>query len=121
MIEILHVSDLHLGKNAYMNGLAKSLLQAVSERYPFAGKENTYLLVTGDVTDHGRNGEYDLAGQALTPFKDRVFITPGNHDYGSLGWDGLLRGRRRRTSTIRLPVLSDSSIRSLTRRCLCVS
>ena len=68
-----------------MNGLAKSLLKAVSERYPFAGKENTYLLVTGDVTDHGRNGEYDLAGQALTPFKDRIFITPGNHDYGSWG------------------------------------
>jgi len=85
MIEIFHVSDLHLGKNAYMNGMAKSLLKAVSERYPFAGKENTYLLVTGDVTDHGRNGEYDLAGQALSPFKDRVFITPGNHDYGSWG------------------------------------
>jgi|GEM_PF-2416011 hypothetical protein len=85
MIEILHVSDLHLGKNAYTNGLAKSLLKAASERYPFAGKENTYLLVTGDVTDHGRNGEYDLAGQALTPFKDRIFVTPGNHDYGSWG------------------------------------
>ncbi len=95
MIEILHVSDLHLGKNAYMNGLAKSLLKAASERYPFAGKENTYLLVTGDITDHGRKGEYDRAGQALSPFKDRVFITPGNHDYGSLGGTDLLRGAKR--------------------------
>jgi hypothetical protein len=86
MIELLHVSDLHLGKNAYMNGAAKSLLKAVSERYPFAGKENTYLLVTGDFTDHGKNSEYDLAGQALSPFRDRVFVTPGNHDYGS--WFG---------------------------------
>src|SRR5512137_3094208 len=85
MIEILHISDLHLGKNAYINGAAKSLLKAAGERYPFAGKENTYLLVTGDVTDHGRNGEYNLAGQALSPFKDQVFITPGNHDYGSWG------------------------------------
>jgi hypothetical protein len=85
MIEILHVSDLHLGKNAYMNGMAKSLLNAVSERYPFAGKENTYLLVTGDITDHGRKSEYERARQALSPFAGRVFITPGNHDYGSLG------------------------------------
>ena len=85
MIEILHVSDLHLGKNAYMNGLAKSLLKAACERYPFAGKDNTYLLVTGDITDHGRKSEYEIAGQALSPFKDRVFVTPGNHDYGSWG------------------------------------
>jgi hypothetical protein len=85
MIEILHVSDLHIGKNAYINGAAKSLLQAVSDRYPFAGMDNTYLLVTGDVTDHGRKGEYELAGQALSPFTDRIFITPGNHDYGSWG------------------------------------
>jgi hypothetical protein len=85
MIEILHVSDLHLGKSAYINGLAQSLLKAASERYPFAGKDNTYLLVTGDVTDHGRKGEYEIARQALSPFKDRIFITPGNHDYGSWG------------------------------------
>ena len=85
MIEILHVSDLHFGNGSYTDGLARSLLKAASERYPFAGKENTYLLVTGDITDHGRKGEYASAEQALSPIAGRVFITPGNHDYGSLG------------------------------------
>ncbi len=85
MIEILHVSDLHFGKSPYINGLSKSLLNAASDRYPFAGKENTYLLVTGDITDHGKPSEYNRAGQALSPFAGRVFVTPGNHDYGSLG------------------------------------
>lgn len=85
MIEILHVSDLHFGQNHYNNGLADSLLKAASERYPFAARENTYLLVTGDITDHGRKGEYASAAQALSPFTGRVFVTPGNHDYGSLG------------------------------------
>ena len=85
MIEILHVSDLHFGQSPYNNGLADSLLKATSARYPFAGKENTYLLVTGDITDHGRKGEYASAEQTLSPFAGRVFITPGNHDYGSLG------------------------------------
>jgi hypothetical protein len=83
MIEILHVSDLHFGQGSYPDGLAKSLLKAASERYPFAGEENTYLLVTGDFTDHGRKSEYERAGQALSPFTGRVFMTPGNHDYGS--------------------------------------
>jgi hypothetical protein len=81
MIEIFHVSDLHFGKNAHQNRKAKSLLDAISQK--FAKHANRYLLVTGDSTQHGRESEYELAAQALSPFKGRVFITPGNHDYGS--------------------------------------
>ncbi len=33
-----------------------------------------------------RKGEYELAREALSPFTDgRIFLTPGNHDYGSWG------------------------------------
>jgi hypothetical protein len=86
MIEILHVSDLHFGRGHNSDGLANSLLKAVSEKHPFAGPNNTYLLVTGDITDHGKEGEYKQAREALTPFADgRSFLTPGNHDYGSWG------------------------------------
>ena len=81
MIEIFHVSDLHFGKDARQNRKAKSLLDAINQK--FAGHANRYLLVTGDITQHGRESEYELAARALSPFAGRVFITPGNHDYGS--------------------------------------
>ena len=78
MIEIFHVSDLHFG-DPLKTELAKSLLNAVK---PLVQTNNNYLLVTGDVTDHGQISEYDLAGGSLNPFAGRIFITPGNHDYG---------------------------------------
>ena len=81
MIEIFHVSDLHFGKDARQNRKAQSLLDAISQK--LARHADRYLLVTGDITQHGRQNEYELAAQALSPFAGRVFITPGNHDYGS--------------------------------------
>jgi hypothetical protein len=84
MIEILHVSDLHFGKSASQSRKAKALLDAISRQYPVTGRDNRYLLVTGDITDSGEEEEYKLAGKALSPFAGRVFVTPGNHDWGSL-------------------------------------
>jgi len=84
MIEIFHVSDLHFGKSASQNWKAKSLLDGISQQFPFTGHDNRYLLVTGDITQSGKKGEYELALQALSPFTGRVYVTPGNHDYGSL-------------------------------------
>ena len=83
MLEILHVSDLHFGKSAKQDRKATALLKGISRQFPFTGPHNRYLLVTGDITDHGRKSEYELAMQALSPFTGRVFVTPGNHDYGS--------------------------------------
>lgn len=82
MIEILHVSDLHFGKNPIQDRIARALLDGI--RPKFTGRDNRYLLVTGDITDNGKKSEYDLALEALRPFAPRVFVTPGNHDYGSL-------------------------------------
>jgi hypothetical protein len=84
MIEIFHVSDLHFGKSPSQNRKANSLLEGISRQFPFNGDSNRYLLVTGDFTQNGEESEYELAGQALSPFADRIFVTPGNHDYGSL-------------------------------------
>lgn len=84
MIEIFHVSDLHFGKCDSQNRRSESLLGGISRQFPFTVNDNRYLLVTGDVTDHGKKEEYERATQALLPFADRVFVTPGNHDYGSL-------------------------------------
>lgn len=83
MIELIHVSDLHFGKNRKQTRRATKLLSKLNEKYDFTVDKERYLLVTGDITHHGRQSEYTLASKALLPFKDRVFITPGNHDYGS--------------------------------------
>jgi 3',5'-cyclic AMP phosphodiesterase CpdA len=88
MLEIFHVSDLHFGKSDSQNNNARSLLQGISQRFPFKDNKKRYLLVTGDLTQRGEQEEYALAGQALSPFVGQVFLTPGNHDYGSfLGTD----------------------------------
>ena len=84
MLEIFHVSDLHYGQSNDQNKKAQALLDGISRQYPFKDCDNRYLLVTGDFTQGGREDEYKLAMQALMPFKGRVFVTPGNHDYGSI-------------------------------------
>jgi hypothetical protein len=87
MIEIFHVSDLHFGKSDDQNKKAQSLLDGIWQRYSFTDSNSRYLLVTGDITHDGTKEEYEFAKKALLPFKGRIFITPGNHDYGS--WLGM--------------------------------
>jgi len=38
------------------------------------------VVVTGDVADHGRPGQYAKAAEALARFDIPVIVTPGNHD-----------------------------------------
>lgn len=83
MIEIIHVSDLHFGKSKRRTQKAQRLLKDILQRYTFSAEEGRYLLVTGDITHHGWRKEYNLASEALKAFKGRIFLTPGNHDYGS--------------------------------------
>jgi hypothetical protein len=100
MIEIYHVSDLHLGRDTRD---AKRLLKKVKEKFNIGEQENRYLLVTGDITQHGSKRQYIMALKALAPFKDKVWIAPGNHDYGIFGFiysehraknfDSILAGR----------------------------
>jgi 3',5'-cyclic AMP phosphodiesterase CpdA len=86
MIEIYHISDMHFSKNESFNEGANSLIAAIKKDFfPKSDiNRNRYLLVTGDVTDSGSRAEYLLALEALIPFKERIFVVPGNHDYGAL-------------------------------------
>jgi hypothetical protein len=92
MIEIFHVSDLHFGQSDSQNQKAQHLLDGIRQRYSFTDSNSRYLLVTGDITQSGTTEEYDLALKALLPFKGRIFITPGNHDYGS--WLGMAYSKK---------------------------
>ncbi len=83
MIEIYHVSDLHIGRDTKK---AQLLLRRIKRKFEIGDHENRYLLVTGDIVQHGWKGQYKTALRALMPFKDKVWVAPGNHDYGFLGF-----------------------------------
>jgi 3',5'-cyclic AMP phosphodiesterase CpdA len=79
-MKFIHVSDLHYHRNQAKNREANSLLKFVADRYPTHN-----LIVTGDITDDGHEKQYENAGKALERFKGRVFVVPGNHDFGAVG------------------------------------
>jgi 3',5'-cyclic AMP phosphodiesterase CpdA len=79
-MKFIHISDLHYHKNKKDNKAADKVLKALKANYP---KHN--LIVTGDITDDGHNEQYENAYKALNPFKGKVFIVPGNHDFGAAG------------------------------------
>lgn len=39
------------------------------------------VVVTGDIADHGRADQYEVAAAAFARFRQRVNVTPGNHDF----------------------------------------
>jgi len=80
MTKFFHISDLHYHKSQDDNISANVLLALINSRYP-----DHHLIITGDITDDGRPIQYLNALEALTPFKNRSYLTPGNHDFGLVG------------------------------------
>jgi 3',5'-cyclic AMP phosphodiesterase CpdA len=79
-MQFIHLSDLHFHRNKSDNKKATTMLQFVAQNYPAH-----YLLLTGDITDDGDSTQYERAAEALSVFKGRIFICPGNHDFGAAG------------------------------------
>jgi len=79
-MKFIHVSDLHYHRSETDNRDANQLLKTIATKYP-----EHYLIVTGDITDDGHEKQYHNAFDALSRFKDRVFVAPGNHDFGAAG------------------------------------
>jgi 3',5'-cyclic AMP phosphodiesterase CpdA len=79
-MKFLHISDLHYHRSQRDNKKANALLKTIGERYP----QHT-LLITGDITDDGHPKQYDNAYKALKHFMGRIYIAPGNHDFGAVG------------------------------------
>jgi 3',5'-cyclic AMP phosphodiesterase CpdA len=89
MIRIIHVSDLHIGKDLLFpspghEARRKKLLESVAAAFP-APNASTYLLVTGDIVDDGIKKEYLEAKRSFGAFSGRVLVCLGNHDYGRDG------------------------------------
>ncbi|HUT53284.1 MAG TPA: metallophosphoesterase [bacterium] len=82
-MRFIHLSDLHLHRGAGDNAEAKKVLDFVHAKYP-----DDHVIVTGDVTDDGSAEQYENAMELLARFNRgprRIFICPGNHDFGAVG------------------------------------
>lgn len=79
-MKFIHLSDLHVhSSNNDNQGLIKSL-DFISNKYP-----KHRLIITGDITDDGAPLQYKNAYELLKPFGGRIYICPGNHDFGAVG------------------------------------
>jgi predicted MPP superfamily phosphohydrolase len=79
-MKIIHISDLHFHRNKKDNKKVSKTLDFIKQNY-----SSHYLIVTGDIVDDGHETQYKRAFEALGPFTGRIFICPGNHDFGALG------------------------------------
>ena len=79
-MKFLHLSDLHIHTSASDNRDTTALLNFVAEQYP-----DHRLIITGDITDDGAPRQYENAFTMLKPFTNKLYIVPGNHDFGAAG------------------------------------
>lgn len=79
-MKFIHLSDLHFHRKKKENKEATKILDFIKKQYP-----DRYLIITGDIADDGHETQFERAFEAFKPFKGRIFICPGNHDYGVVG------------------------------------
>ncbi len=85
---LVHLSDLHLGRSEAEAAALRRMVTAVLQA------RVDHVVVTGDLTDHGRLDELATFHRLTAPIADRLTVVPGNHD--RLGDDAgrhLMRGR----------------------------
>lgn len=89
-MKIIHLSDLHFHRSNKDNREAIRTLHSVGTKFP-----GHYIVITGDIVDDGHEQQYENAQKQLKAFKGRIFIAPGNHDFGAAGnFYSLERARR---------------------------
>lgn len=79
-MKFIHLSDLHIHSHKNDNKEVRALLNAVATNYP-----KHQVIITGDIVDDGAIPQFEQAIALLEPFKGRLFVCPGNHDFGTLG------------------------------------
>ena len=73
---LAHLSDLHLGHGPAREAAARALVEAVQEAHV------DHVVVTGDLTQRGRDEEMSLFLDIFAPLQraHRLTVVPGNHD-----------------------------------------
>lgn len=88
MVYVLHLSDLHIGKNndSSENRNTRIIVDYLCSRYKEFGKK-LVVIITGDIVDDGEEAQYRNAVEILMPLAKmfKVLACPGNHDYGPCG------------------------------------
>jgi 3',5'-cyclic AMP phosphodiesterase CpdA len=79
-MKFIHLSDLHFHQHRSDNKEALAVLKYVENHYP-----DHHLIITGDIVDDGHRRQFKNAFNAFKPFMERIFICPGNHDFGAVG------------------------------------
>ena len=79
-MKFIHISDLHFHRKKKDNKKNSKTLDFIKQNY-----SSHNLIVTGDIVDDGHETQFKRAFEALSPFMGRIFICPGNHDFGALG------------------------------------
>jgi 3',5'-cyclic AMP phosphodiesterase CpdA len=79
-MKFIHISDLHFGKTP--DKIIEDTLSFINLTYP-----KHKLIITGDIVNDGEEVQFNRAYTALVPFiaDQRIFICPGNHDFGEDG------------------------------------
>ena len=80
-MKIFHISDLHIRSDMKHNFNVESKLYSLQNKLDVGN----FVICTGDITDDGSSIQYTNALKLLTPFRNRIFLVPGNHDYGPAG------------------------------------
>lgn len=89
MITIYHASDLHVRTSilGYINNRrVQSLLKKISQYHnAHCASDTAAAILTGDLTDEGKAGEYRKLQNFLAAIDPRITVrvVPGNHDNGS--------------------------------------
>lgn len=80
MVQIVHLSDIHIGYSDREIAGAKVLTAHILASFPFG----TIILITGDLVQNGSKEEYvEVCSTVLEPLRRKftVITCPGNHDY----------------------------------------
>ena len=72
MSKIIHISDLHFGKED--PEIARALLGDIQNLSP------DIVVISGDLTQRARSGQYQRAADFLDQLKFPKLVVPGNHD-----------------------------------------
>ena len=90
-MKLLHLSDLHIGKQETPDLNEELELQKIIESIITKwgdDPDKPIIIVTGDIVDDGLEEQYIKAKRIIQPLYDKGFkqvYIPGNHDYG---WNG---------------------------------
>jgi 3',5'-cyclic-AMP phosphodiesterase len=76
---LAQLSDPHIGAEWADADPAAGLAAAVESVCAMRPRPSA-VLVSGDLSDHATDGEYDQVGDLLAPLDAPVYVLPGNHD-----------------------------------------